>query len=134
MNDEERRRRLDELRVVAGFLDVFDPDDFGTDHNGNALVRWGIAEIERLDRENTQLRCQRDRALPALGGLPDDVTDECGHDHSRSSLEPARPTESDAYQRRILTMRQSWPTGDPYIHNEYTVMHPRTSDETGETE
>lgn len=128
MDDQERRRYMNGLRGAASYLNHLDTDDFADDAvHGETAVRWAVNEIERLDRLVGIYECRANLAIDDQDP-PDDM--ECEHDHTRSSLEPPRPTPAESYERRIMVMQKSWPSGDPYT--EYTVMHPRASDETGD--
>lgn len=128
MDDKERRRHMDGLRAAAPYLNHLDTDDFadGAVH-GETAVRWAVEEIERLDRLVGIYEC-REGVTAADRGRWDDL--ECDHDHSRSPLEAPRETAADAYQRRTMVMRQSWPTvttdanGVVHFHDAYTIINP----------
>jgi hypothetical protein len=108
MGDAKRGRRLAALRAAASYLNRFDIDDFGDDaeFHGEDVVRWAADEIERLDKIVRIYRC-RTGADRADDGRWDDL--ECGHDHSLSVLSDP-PKRGRGYDRRMLIMRQSWPT------------------------
>lgn len=140
MDDKERRRHMNGLRSAASYLNHLDSDDFpdGAVH-GETAVRWAVEEIERLDRENAELRCERDQAMTEAGWVdpttlevlaPEQVDRDwsCGHDHTRSPLELPKGNTARTQQQRVMVMRQSWPTvttdanGVVHFHDAYRII------------
>lgn len=104
--DELRDRRLDALRSAAAFMDGFDIDEFGDDvrFHGATVARWAADEIQRLT-------CLMEHIATEHGLDGDEIESwddwQCGHDGHGPE---GKRGERRGYDRRMLIMRQSWPS------------------------